>query len=33
MFGKDADISRVYVQARLTRERSHLDVEWDGEKK
>ncbi|KAL8959763.1 MAG: hypothetical protein Q9193_003422, partial [Seirophora villosa] len=32
MFGEDADISRVYVQARLTRERDHLDVEWDGEK-
>lgn len=33
VFGEEADVSRIYVQAMLTREKNRLDIEWDGEKK
>ncbi|KAI4123913.1 MAG: hypothetical protein LQ338_005060 [Usnochroma carphineum] len=32
VFGEEADVSRIYVQAMLTREKNRLDIEWDGEK-
>ncbi|KAI4173175.1 MAG: hypothetical protein LQ343_003102 [Gyalolechia ehrenbergii] len=32
VFGEGADVRGVFLQARLTRERDRLDVEWDGGK-
>ncbi|KAL8923027.1 MAG: hypothetical protein Q9208_004839 [Pyrenodesmia sp. 3 TL-2023] len=32
VFGKDADVRKIFLQASLTREKDRLEVEWDGDK-
>lgn len=32
IFGKDADVRKIFLQANLIREKDRLELEWDGGK-